>query len=93
MRLIPCKNYFPTINSEINKLAFNVAMGRDWAGIHYRSDTLAGLLLGETVGIAFLQDVVRTYSESFDGISFERFDGSRVTVKPSGELVVRETNG
>ena len=88
-KLLPCTNYFPTINSEINKLAFNVAMGRDWAGIHYRSDSLAGLLLGESVGISVLQDIVRTYSETFDGISLERFDGSAVTIKPDGDLVLR----
>src|SRR5262249_41232497 len=26
------------VGGEINKLAFNIAMGRNWAGIHYRSD-------------------------------------------------------
>ena len=86
-QLVPCKDYFPTINSEINKLAFNVAMGRDWAGIHYRSDTLAGLQLGEAVAISVLQDVVRTYTEAFKGISLERFDGTTITILPDGELV------
>jgi hypothetical protein len=86
-KLVPCKNYSPTINDEINKLAFNIAMGRDWAGIHYRSDTLAGLQLGEAVGISVLQDLVTTFTETFRGLSLERFDGTRITILPGGELV------
>jgi len=92
LKLVPCANYFPTVGAEINKLAFNVAMGRDWAGIHYRSDSLAGLQLGESVAISILQDLVRTYTESFNGFSFERFDGSTITIKPDGELTVRAQN-
>ncbi len=85
-KLVPYADYSPTVNSEINKLAFNTAMGRDWAGIHYRSDSVAGLLLGESVAISILQDLVRTYTESFDGFSLERFDGSKIVIKPNGEL-------
>lgn len=33
--LLPCPSSFaPTVGAEVNKLAFNIAMGRDWAGIH-----------------------------------------------------------
>ena len=46
----------PSVGDEIDKLAFNIAMGRDWAGIHYRSDGVAGLRLGEDMGISILQD-------------------------------------
>ena len=78
---MPCPTSFvPTVGSEVNKLAFNVAMGRDWAGIHYRSDAVEGLRLGESVAISVLQDLVQTYTENFDGFSFTRFDGTPVTV-------------
>jgi hypothetical protein len=85
--LIPCPDFSPTINSEIDKLAFNIAMGRDWAGIHYRSDSLAGLQLGEEVGISILQDIVRTYSERFDGLAINRFDGTRIRISSQGEVI------
>jgi len=88
LKLNPCTNYFPTVNDEINKLAFNIAMGRDWAGIHYRSDTMAGLQMGEAVAISILQDIARTYTEVFKGFAFERFDGSRIAIEPSGEIVI-----
>jgi hypothetical protein len=85
LTLLPCPSSFvPTIGAEVNKLAFNVAMGRDWAGIHYRSDAEQGLKLGEEVGISVLQDLVRTFSEEFDGFEFTRFDGRSVRIAPDG---------
>jgi membrane-associated phospholipid phosphatase len=87
LTLKECKGYSPTVDDEINKLASNIAMARNWAGIHFRSDDSAGLLLGEEVGIAVLQDLARTYSETYTGFSFRRFDGSRVHITPKGELV------
>ena len=68
------------LRGEINKLAFNVAMGRDFAGIHYRSDAEAGIRLGEEVAIAMLQDLVNTFAESFTGFSFTRVDGTPVQI-------------
>jgi hypothetical protein len=87
LKLNPCTNYFPTVNDEINKLAFNIAMSRDWAGIHYRTDTMAGLRMGEAVAISILQDIARTYTETFPGFTLERFDGSQITIHPTGEIV------
>ena len=54
LTLEPCPSDFvPTVGNEINKLVSNVAMGRGWAGIHYRSDS-AGIRLGEDFdGFAF----------------------------------------
>jgi len=85
--LVPCQDFAPTVGDEIDKLAFNVSMGRDWAGIHYRSDTIAGLKLGEDVGISILQDLAQTYSEDFPGFSFQRFSGVRIHIAPDGETV------
>jgi hypothetical protein len=36
-----------TVGGELNKLAFNMAFGRDTAGVHFRQDELEGVLLGE----------------------------------------------
>lgn len=87
LSLKPTSNYFPTINDEINKLAFNVSMGRDWAGIHYRSDCVAGLNMGENVGISVLQDLACTFTEDFKGFSFKRFNGTEVHITPQGQLI------
>lgn len=85
--LEPCPSGFvPTIGNEINKLAFNIAMGRSYAGIHYRSDSMSGMRLGEDVAISILQDLVLTCTEDFDGFAFTRFDGTQVRINPNGEV-------
>ena len=35
-----------TVENELNKLAANIAFGRDWAGVHYWSDQIESLQLG-----------------------------------------------
>jgi PAP2 superfamily len=80
--LVPYLDTPLTIGGEINKLAFNVAMGRDWAGVNYRSDITVGHMIGEEAAICFLQDQVNTLSESFSGFSFTRFDGTPVSIVP-----------
>lgn len=69
-----------TVGGEINKLVFNIAMGRNFAGIHYRSDMMAGVRLGEEIGIAKLQDLINTLTEDFAGFEFTRLDGTPVQI-------------
>lgn len=69
-----------TVGNELNKLAANIAMGRDFAGIHYRTDYTESLKLGEAVAISILRDQLHTYNESFGGFTFTAFDGTTVTI-------------
>ena len=70
-----------TINGEIDKLASNIGVGRDWAGIHWRSDYAEGLRLGEKVAISILRDQRNNYAgEDFDGFIITKFDGTTLTV-------------
>ena len=69
-----------TVGGELNKLASNVALGRDIAAQHWRSDALQGVLLGEAVGISILRDQHSIFNEPFDGFTFTKFDGSKITV-------------
>lgn len=69
-----------TVGGELNKLASNVAVGRNIAGVHWRSDATESLKLGEAVAIGLLQDFKGCYNEKFDGFSLTKFDGSRVLV-------------
>ena len=87
LSLEPCPpGFVPTIGAEVNKLVFNISMGRSWAGIHYRSDTMAGVRLGEDVAISILQDLVRTCMEDFNGFAFTRIDGTPVKISRNGEV-------
>jgi hypothetical protein len=72
------------LGDEIDKLATNIALARDAAGVHFRSDSISGLTLGEDVTIGLLADYSRTYSEPFDGFALTRFDGARVRISGGG---------
>ncbi len=73
-----------TILGELNKLAFNVAEGRNWLGIHTRiGGNYLGLTAGEDVAISLLTDLGFTYPEAtFNGFTLTKFDGTVVTVGP-----------
>jgi hypothetical protein len=69
-----------TVGGELNKIAVNVAFGRNFAGIHWRSDGIESLKLGEEVAISILRDQRLTYNEKFSGFSLTKFDGTTITV-------------
>jgi hypothetical protein len=74
-----------TLGNEIDKLANNIALGRDAAGVHYRSDSIRGLFVGEQQALWLLRDYSRTYNERFDGFVVRKFNGDRVKIT-KGEL-------
>src|SRR3954468_9399059 len=78
--LVPYVGAPLTVGNELNKLASNVAVGRDASGVHWRSDGTEGMAIGEAAAIAVLQDLRNCYSENFEGFSFTRFDGTRITI-------------
>lgn len=73
-----------TVHGELNKLASNVGLGRDFAGVHWRTDYENGLRLGEAVAVWLLCDIRSTYSENFS-FTFKPFFGSR-------EITISKTN-
>jgi hypothetical protein len=79
-----------TVGGELNKLASNVSIGRNWAGIHYRSDADDGLRLGEQVALGYLMDRARSYADSYDfaGFRLTTFDGECVQVTSDGVVSV-----
>lgn len=80
LSLLPYGGADLTLGGEINKLASNISLGRDLAGVHYRSDGVDGNGVGEQIGLAYLADISRGYNEDFGGFSLHRFDGSEVLV-------------
>ena len=83
LSLVPYTGAPLTVGGELNKLASNIAMGRDAAGVHYRSDGIEGIKLGEAIAISILRDTVTLYNEVFPGFSFTKYDGTPVTITPS----------
>lgn len=80
LSLVPYNGPALTIEGELNKLATNIAIGRDAAGVHFRSDGDDGLVLGEAMAISVLRDLVNTYHEDFTGFTFNKLDGTSVTI-------------
>ena len=78
--LVPWKGEPLTLGNEINKLASNIALGRDAAGVHFRSDSVNGLFVGEEQALGLLCDYSRTYNERFDGFVLSTFSGEKVRV-------------
>src|SRR5258706_7676963 len=69
-----------TVGGELNKLAANVAVGRNLARVHYRSDYAASLRLGEQVAMAILRDQRNTFHEDFSTFNFTSFDGQKIVI-------------
>ncbi|MEM9052270.1 MAG: vanadium-dependent haloperoxidase, partial [Bacteroidota bacterium] len=62
LKRIDCESL--TIEGELNKVAANVAIGRDWAGVHYYSDYVQSMIMGEEIAIGLLQEQSLTYLPS-----------------------------
>jgi hypothetical protein len=76
-----------TVQGELNKLASNVALGRDIAGVHYRCDGDCGLKMGEKYAISFLHSLAKSYyPDILTPICFlvQRFDNSFVRITENG---------
>lgn len=64
----------------MNKLASNIALARNAAGVHWRSDGIEGLKLGEAVAIEILSNLRRTYPENYGTLRFIKFDGTNMQI-------------
>lgn len=69
-----------TVGGELNKLAANIALGRDAAGVHWRSDGIEGIKLGEALALSVIQDRKMLYNEPSSGFKLTKFDGTTITV-------------
>jgi hypothetical protein len=73
-----------TVGGELNKLASNISLFRNAAGVHWRSDYTESILLGERVAIGLLQELSLTYNEDDAFFQLTRFDGTTVRIANGG---------
>jgi len=78
--LVPYRGVTLTIGGELDKLASNIAFGRNAAGIHFRSDASAGFAIGEAVALGMLRELKDCVTEPFDGFSLTAFSGRVVRI-------------
>ena len=69
-----------TVGGELNKLAGNIAIFRNGAGVHWRSDYTESLLLGESIAIGLLQEMSLGFNEDDAYFELTRFDGIKVRI-------------
>ncbi len=80
LSLVPYEGPPLTVGGELNKLAANITLGPDIAGVHWRSDSIEGINLGEQVAIGALRDIRATFHEPFEGFRLTKFDGTSIIV-------------
>lgn len=68
-----------TVGGELNKLAANVAIGRNMGGVHWLTDYTESIRLGERIAVAILEEQKPTYNEDF-WFTLHTFDGDAVKI-------------
>ncbi|WP_298850881.1 hypothetical protein [uncultured Ruegeria sp.] len=68
-----------TLNGELNKLAANVAIGRNLAGVHFYSDYFDSVRMGERVAVGILAEHLAKFPETAN-MSLETFDGDWLNI-------------
>lgn len=78
--LMPYAGPALTIGAELDKLASNISIGRNIAGVHWRTDGDEGMRLGEQIGIGILRDYRQNRPEPIADFVFPGFDGQTIVV-------------
>ncbi|MEM6382867.1 MAG: vanadium-dependent haloperoxidase [Pseudomonadota bacterium] len=69
-----------TLEGELNKLAANISIGRNMAGVHYYSDYYDSLRMGEEIAIGMLEEQALCYPTDDFVLSLTTFDGEQVRI-------------
>ncbi|MEO1679230.1 MAG: vanadium-dependent haloperoxidase [Pseudomonadota bacterium] len=64
-----------TLEGELNKLAANISIGRNMAGVHYYSDYYDSLRMGEEIAIGMLEEQALCYPTDPFVLTVPTFDG------------------
>lgn len=72
-----------TIEGELNKLAANISIGRNMAGVHFYTDYYDSLRMGERIAVGILQEQMTTYLEPLT-MRLTSFDGDRLIIEGDG---------
>ena len=69
-----------TLEGELNKLAANISIGRNMAGVHYYSDYYDSLRMGEQIALGILEEQALTYPTDPFVLTVPTFDGPVVRI-------------
>ena len=71
---------FLTLEGELNKLAANISIGRNMAGVHYFSDYYDSLRMGEAIAIGLLEEQALCYPTDPFILTLPTFDGEEIQI-------------
>jgi hypothetical protein len=78
------------VGDELGKLAANISIGRNMAGVHYYSDYIDSLRMGEEIAIGILQEQSVLYPKDQFRVSLTTFDGQKCVI---ADGAVQPVNG
>ena len=81
--LEPVSSNGMTIEGELNKLAANISIARNMAGVHYYSDYYDSVRMGERVTVGMLVEQALGYDNDAFSIEFRSFDGDLIEISAS----------
>lgn len=79
-----------TIQGELDKLAANISIGRNMAGVHFYSDYYDSLRMGERVAVGILLEQAPTYGDSME-TTFTSFDGDFISISGQADAAPQLT--
>lgn len=79
-----------TIQGELDKLAANISIGRNMAGVHYYSDYYDSLRMGERVAVGILLEQAPTYGDPME-TTFTSFDGDFISISGQADAAPQLT--
>ncbi|MEA5502102.1 vanadium-dependent haloperoxidase [Halotia wernerae UHCC 0503] len=68
-----------TVGGELNKIAANISLARDGAGVHWRTDYTESVKLGEQIAIGILQQQSLTFNEE-NFFTLTKFNGTKIKI-------------
>ena len=83
-----------SITGELDKLAFNSAIGRNYVGQHFRTEAETSLRFGEEIAISFLKQRVCETSlsdDTYGSIRIDLFNRTRIRIGKCGEEITYES--
>ena len=69
-----------TLEGELNKLAANISIGRNMAGVHYFSDYYDSVRMGEKIALGILEEQALGYPTDNFVLSVPTFDGKTARI-------------
>jgi len=74
-----------TVGDELNKLAGNVSIARNMGGVHFYTDYIESMRMGESIAIGILEEQALTYKAADEfRVGFTTFDGKACVIDQAG---------